>query len=191
MKWCGGQDAKLGTTASTAKPASAASTAGSTSMPLAAGPSASGAEKAKDPEHRQVKWHEVAQWMDQDPRTKPAGPLSPKCDPFQTGEGWCQWPRSSASRPRWSVARLRPRVWAWCFRARSWGGSRSVARISGRTYEKGKPIEVATKDGKSFTFVLTQIEAKRVVLDREGAQYELRIQPSKRSGQIELLGSLP
>lgn len=185
MKWSGGQDTKFGTTAS-----AASSTPNSTAMPSAASPSTSAAEKPKDPAHRRVKWNEVVQWMDQDPRTRPAGPLLLKCDPFQAVKAV---PVAAVKHeaPKVVGREITPQSLGMVLSGTILGAGRSVARISGRNYEQGRPVEVVAKDGKSFAFVLTQVEAKRVVLERAGGQYELKIQPSKSSGRIELLGRLP
>jgi hypothetical protein len=68
--------------------------------------------------------------------------------------------------------------------------NRRVARINGRTYTIGDTIEAAGKDGKLVEFVVTEIETRRVALERLGKRYELKIHSPGQPGRIELFGSV-
>ena len=65
-----------------------------------------------------------------------------------------------------------------------------VARINGKNYRNGAKIGLRTKDGQSLVFTIAEIQARNVVLERLGKQYELKIQAPKSSGTIEMVGSV-
>ncbi|MHC4180828.1 MAG: hypothetical protein ACYSWU_25290, partial [Planctomycetota bacterium] len=68
------------------------------------------------------------------------------------------------------------------------GPRRRVAQINGRSYRQGKTVRLV-RDGQQIEFTLAAVYPRRIVLKRNGEQFELTIPAPVRSGRIELLGS--
>ena len=139
----------------------------------------------------QPPWQDLVQWMDQDPRTMPAGRLLLERDPFLAPRVERPMPRPKALSAQVDPE-LKPQDLAFVLSGTVVGADRHVARINGKSYEQGKTIALSAKDGKQqWTFRLAEVEARRVVLERQGKRYEVKIEPGGRPGPVVLLGSVP
>jgi hypothetical protein len=184
VKWCSG-DAP--TPIAAAQPGGAATPQGPSAQPSAAALSSAAAQaKVEKPQHA---WHEWVTRMEADPQTRPAGPLAANCDPFrQTVKPKAVVPIQSPPTP--AAPDVSPESLKIALAGTIVSQNHRVARINGRTYAVGDAVEAAGKDGKPLEFVVKEIDARRVVLQRMGKQYELKTQSSSQVGRIELFGSV-
>ncbi len=133
-------------------------------------------------------WQQLSAWMESDPRTKPADPLKVACDPFQTSKFFETLVHKIDLKP--IEQEISPRAANLVLSSTIVGSSSPVARINGKNYRLQESIQIRTKDGRRLAFILTEIQARSVVLERLGKQYELQMQTPK-SGTIEMVGSIP
>jgi hypothetical protein len=140
---------------------------------------------------RQHSWQNLVQWMEQDPRMVAAGlPLANR-DPFLAPHAERPMPQPKESHAH-AEPELTPQNLNFVLSGTVVGAGRHVARINGKSYEQGKPIELSAKDGKQhWTFTLAEVDARRVVLERQGKRYEVKLEPGNHAGTIELLGNVP
>jgi hypothetical protein len=187
--WCGGdKTGNLVAVPAAGAIASPTGTAVATSQPTASSNPVvvgSGTKPSEPPQHA---WRKVVEWMEEDPRTKPAPPRAIQRDPFQTPKA--EVVEAPKEVPKPVELEIVPQSLNIVLSGTIVGPSRRVARINGRTYEQGASIELAAKDGKSFSFTLAEVDSRRVVLERKGKQFELKLSTPIRSGRIELLGSV-
>jgi hypothetical protein len=143
--------------------------------------------KAGKPQHA---WYEWVAWMEADPRARSAGPLAAGCDPFgQNGSRQAAVLNRERTPP--VATDVSPASLKMVLAGTILSPSHRVARIDSRTYAMGDKVQATSKDGKPLEFVLTEIDARRVVLQRLGKQYELKIRLAKPAGRIELFSSMP
>jgi hypothetical protein len=171
-----------------AAPGSQAVPAATKSSPAAPSPGALGT-KAKQPEPPRP-WRQLVEWMEKDPRTQSAGPLAKERDPFQL-----RTPQVVAAPKKEPPKLPEPEVTLQgltvVLAGTIIGPGRNLARINGKTYQPGSTIELSGKDGKKkYAFTVSEVTARRVVLERQGKKFELEIPSAGRSGRIELLGSI-
>ena len=196
--------------------ASAAVTVESNSMPVPGfvpgGVSAPPAEAT--PAVPAVPWTQIVQWMEQDPRTCPAGAAfeHPGSSPPADGQsgGLVQAAGRDPFLPRPSSedmavasmeeaapevtpapAEISPRDAGASITAVIASPTGGTAMISGRTYFLGEQV-LLHKDNESYSFRLAEIYPDGVVLTRDGMRYELNIplpanmpRPAARAGASE------
>lgn len=159
---------------------------------------AAGAET--EPTERSHSWRELVQWMQNDPRTKPARPTWGAPGPVTTVLGeWLPWRRlSPGGRDPFQTAQsvrrapvedtqqesdaellpvlpaISPKDAGASLTGVVAGLSGGAAIINGRAYMEGDAV-LLHKDGKSYTFHLTDVLPGRVVLHRDRMQYELSL----------------
>ena len=142
-------------------------------------------EEAEVPRHH---WGELARWMDNDPRTSAAILPAEQRDPFVTPR--TQIAKDQApQKPKTANPHLTPKSLGMELSSTIVGPRRRLARISGKTYKLGQTVTM-DKDGQQITFTLVEVHPRRVVLEREGMKFELKIPSRGNSGLIELTGTL-
>lgn len=138
----------------------------------------------KENKSRRYNWKEVVNWMSNDPRTRPAEPLTITRDPFQSSKDTLEKnlkdEEANIKPPPVSPASLGMALTSTLI-----GPGGGIARIGGRTYNRGQIIE-AEKEGRNYKFILTEIQDRRVVLEMEGERFELSIPEPGMSGHMVL-----
>jgi hypothetical protein len=127
-------------------------------------------------------WKEVLKWMDNDPRTRPAQPLTIDRDPFQ---GPKEEVDKTKEEPEVKAPPVSPASLGMALTSTIIGPNGGIARIGGRTYNQGQTIE-AVKEGRNYKFVLAEIHDRKVVLEMEGESFELSIPEPGTSGRMVL-----
>jgi hypothetical protein len=134
----------------------------------------------------QHSWKEVLKRMNSDPRTRPAQALSINRDPFQgqkdVVDKTIEEPQEVKAPP------MSPSSLGMALTSTLISPNGGIARIGGRTYNKGQTIE-ATKEGRNYKFVLTEIHDRKVVLEMEGESFELSI-PEPGTSSHMVLGTI-
>ncbi len=132
-------------------------------------------------------WQRLVEWMDNDPRTLTATHPSQRRDPFVTpvtATVEANLDQQLADGP----GDVTPESLGMVLSSTIIGPRRRVARINGKSYRQGRTIEL-TKDGRQFAFLLAEVRPRRVVLRREGEQFELRTPAPGGTNGIELTRS--
>jgi hypothetical protein len=162
-------------------------------LPPASLPSDQAAATAKPKEESpKYSWRQLVAWMENDPHTKPCGLAAGTRDPFQpTKVEVVEVVEVKKEQPKPVEPDATPQSLNLVLSSTILGPNRRVARINGTSYEQGGAVEVTAKDGRPIVFTLTVVEARRVVLQRQGKEFELILSSSSRSGRPELLGSAP
>jgi len=130
------------------------------------------------------KWQDLAQWMDADRRTTAADSLPNERDPFTT--------RTVLQRvavdeePEDVPASVTPDGLGMALSSTIVGPQRRVARINGKSYRQGRMVRM-TKDGRELSFLLAEVQPGKVVLSRDGEQFELKAPTPTGRSRIELM----
>jgi hypothetical protein len=130
----------------------------------------------------QYSWKEVLKWMNNDPRTRPAQPLTIDRDPFQGSKDAVD---KTIEEPEVKAPPVSPTSLGMALTSTLIGPNGGIARIGGRTYNQGQTIE-AVKEGRNYKFVLSEIHDRKVVLEMEGERFELSIPEPGTSGHMVL-----
>ena len=130
----------------------------------------------------QYSWKEVLKWMNNDPRTRPAQPLTIDRDPFQGSKDAID---ETKEEPEVKAPPVSPASLGMALTSTLIGPNGGIARIGGRTYNQGQTIE-AVKEGRNYKFVLSEIHDRKVVLEMEGESFELSIPEPGTSGRMVL-----
>jgi hypothetical protein len=146
--------------------------------------SAAAPNKSESPKYP---WHQVAQWMDNDPRTTATNPLPGRRDPFLASPTEAATARLEAERGE-ALVEATPEGLGMVLSSTIVGPHRRVAQINGKPYRLGETVRLA-KDGQQIDFTLAAVYPRRIVLERKGEQFELKIPSPAHSGRIELFGS--
>jgi hypothetical protein len=134
-------------------------------------------------------WQELARWRNADPRTVATREPAAGRDPFRLVQTESVEAKKvneetpSEPRPVWTAETLGLQLSSTIV-----GPGRSIARISGRTYELGHTLELS-RDGSRISLTLSEVGPGRAVLQGQGQSFELTIPDRQPSGRIELLGS--
>lgn len=129
-------------------------------------------------------WRELAEWIDQDARMTPVSAALWQRDPFaQPASGKAAVEEPSAAEIAAQEA-ITPESLGLTLSSTVVGARRRIARIGGKNYAEGDTVET-TKDGRSYAFLVSSVMPRRVILSREGQQYELAIPLHLSSGRIE------
>jgi hypothetical protein len=124
--------------------------------------------------------------MTEDPMTAPASDLPAQPDPFRAGRlsaGQDMNQELEAGQTELTPASLHLELSSTMV-----GPRRRVALIAGKAYAEGDKVTVR-QDDRPVVFELVEVHSRRIVLQREGMQFELVIPERKGSGRIELSGS--
>ncbi len=147
-------------------------------------------------------WQQVVQWMEQDPRTQPVGPVLASRGPATAlVSDWLPWSRRETvgrdpffrpqpvetltdkkerergAEPSPTPPPVSPRDAGASVTGVIAGPAGGAAMINGRTYLEGEQVHLL-KDGVSYAFHLVEIRPGKVVLTRDGTRYELNIPQS-------------
>ncbi len=136
-------------------------------------------------------WAQVAQWKQNDPRTKTADPLATDRDPFSPVKTETISPEEVAAKAASAKpAVLSPAQAGLVLTSTVVGPERRVAQINGKSYSVGQTIQVI-KDSKSLgiSFTLVDVQPRSVVLESDGRQFDLAIPQPGQSDKIELMGT--
>jgi hypothetical protein len=173
-----------------AGPEPAAATAGALpaaqpALPTALSPSLPAAAASDAP--ALPSWEQVVQWMHDDSRTKTAARPAQMRDPFDSPKtALAKAKPAEKAEPR--PPAISPSAAGLVLSGTIIGPRRRVAQISGRTYTLGQTIAVAKeKESATATFKLTEVQARRAVLQSGGEKFELTMPEPGKSGKIELL----
>lgn len=169
------------------------------------GPAAATNKTAAEPKYD---WQELVEWIENDPRTSPTelrhggtfskfwrywplkDPASQQRDPFRIPQALVAQAEAETKTEQEDepeiAADVTPESLGLSLSGTLVGRDRAVARIGGRTYRAGNSIAL-TKNGQQIVFELVEVHPRRVVLQRDGVQFELCITGPGASGQIELV----
>ena len=143
-------------------------------------------KEAESPRHP---WHQLVQWMDNDPRTSAATLMFPQRDPFlapKTAVVEDQPEDQPEDEPEEvQQEEVTPQGLGMVLSSTIVGPDRRVARINGKSYQEAGTVKL-TKDGQQIEFTLVKVYPRRVVLERDGKLFELKIPSAADSGRIEL-----
>jgi len=130
-------------------------------------------------------WQQITEWMQNDPRTMVAPPLTTTRNPFQT-------PKAAAVETKAEeLAEVKrppvtPTTAGLTLTSTIVGPRRRVAQINGKIYSVGQTVEATQEDETTpVSFTLREIHPRRVVLQYDGEQFELTIPEPKMSSNIE------
>jgi len=158
-------------------PTTAANLTGFDPTPKAASP------KPAAPESVKSSWQELTQWMEHDPRTRPAAELAAARDPFHAVE------TAKPVEVRAAPAEVRlPSVESLGLMLSTTvvGGKRPMARINGKTYALGSAVEVSV-DGQKQSYQLVEVRDRSVVLEREHVRFELLLPIGGRARSAQVV----
>jgi hypothetical protein len=157
-------------------------------MAPAAGNPAVGGEtvKAAGESNSGVKlgWQEFERARQLDPRTRPIRMNPALPDPFALTETKVRANVREAE-PETKETTATPQSLGLSLSSTVVGTKKRLAHINGRNYREGQVLDVV-KDGQHYTFTLGLVEARKVVLSRDGEDYELTIPVPGQSGSIEV-----
>lgn len=131
-------------------------------------------------------WQELVEWMKHDRRMRPAEPLGEGRDPFcgiqaeppaETKLAEQQVAESKSPTLQESGVKLTTTLV---------GTRGAFARINGKTYPQGAVIEVAVEGAKQ-SYRLLEVHDRHVVLERDGARFELALPIGARANDAELV----
>lgn len=125
-----------------------------------------------------VPWKDLVKWMELDRRMMPAAASVGLRMPFGSLESGSQTiddETLASTRP--GDADATPEQLGLKLSGTMLGGGRRVAVINGRPYAEGRPIALS----ENRVFVLKQVAARHVVLERQGERYELAVADDKPS----------
>lgn len=131
-------------------------------------------------------WTRLDEWIRQDPRTTPTDQLLGGRDPFTFKAALMHVAEDEPSkidRPDLTPQDLRLELSSTVV-----GPRRRMARIAGQAYEEGETIQV-NQDDQPVEFQLVEVHPRRIVLQREGALFELVIPQQQGAGRIRLSGT--
>lgn len=132
-------------------------------------------------------WRELAEWIDQDTRMVPVSAVGWPRDPFVLPAAEEQVAEEPSAAEVAAQQAVTPQSLGLTLSSTVVGARRRIARIAGKNYGEGDTVE-ATKDGRSYAFLVASVTPRRVVLSREGQRYELTIPLHLSSGRIEPAG---
>ncbi len=173
---------------SSATPTAPAMSVAASPIAPAATPDAS----VKKESAKQLSWQQTAQWIDQDPRTKPAARLPILRDPFTAPIAVQQAKSKSQEKAKLKLPTISPEAAGLVLTGTIVGPQRSIAQISGKPYAVGQtiqPLSTKQKDIAGITFQLVEVTQRHAVLETDGQRYELSIPEPGKSGKMELTGT--
>ncbi|MBN1909533.1 MAG: hypothetical protein JW818_07340 [Pirellulales bacterium] len=147
--------------------------------------------KEGSPKPVQRSWEELAQWMDNDLRTRPRDRLPARTEPFQDSQalmaaiekkGKDETQTNNNPEP---VAPRTPTELGLALTSTIVGQGRGIALINGRVYHEGDPV-VLDDGGHAIEFRLTAIDTQGIELTRNGKPYRVEVPRSAVSGRIEI-----
>jgi len=166
--------------AAEAKPAKPAKPAADLSPTSVANLTSQPGTEPKKPEKPRYPWHQLVQWMEEDPRTSAVDPFFRQRDPFSKAKT-----RLVIEKPEELSKSLGMELTSTIV-----GTHHRVARINGKTYQEGSLVQIA-KDNREIEFRLEKVERRQVVLSRDGKHFELKLAGSPDSGQIKVVRNTP
>jgi hypothetical protein len=150
-------------------------------LPPAAPPIVKTTEQKPPTAVTQASWQQLLQWMEGDPRLRPADKTPSARDPFAVTRS--QEEKQGSAVTAADKAPAKPDECGLKLTG-VLVGTRRMATISGRTYREGQVIPA--KDDVSY--VVEKITAKGVVLRRDAQTYELKM-PAASSDAVEITKS--
>lgn len=164
----------------------AAAQAESSASEPAAGPPGDPDTTLKQPELPKYPWYQIVQWMENDPRTSVTDPLLGRDDPFPVSQTQVATAEQE-DLPDETAPQATPEDLGMVLSSTLIGPQRRVAQVNGKTYRQGQTVRLL-RDGQQIEFTLAAVYPRRIVLNRQGEQFELTIPVPASSGRIELSG---
>lgn len=174
-KWFGGT-AAMTTTAPSSTAAPASTPATTTTAPLAAplAPVATATVATAGPAVAQPTWRQLAAAIDADPHMKPASELAIDRNPFAPLPTAVPAARTETAPPA-AIAEIpsdpTPDELGLVLSSTVVGGRRQTAVVNGRVYRPGGEVRIDDE----IAFVVTSVAPRRIVLSRNGQDYQLTI----------------
>jgi hypothetical protein len=135
---------------------------------------------------RHYSWKASLKLMRNDPRTRPAGPLTITHDPFHVPkEEIVHSPTEDQAKPQEPIS---PASLGMVLSSTLIGPNGAIARIGGKTYNRGQIVKVE-KEGRHYEFIVTEIHDRRVQLETEGKSFQLTI-PEPTASSHMVLGTV-
>jgi hypothetical protein len=129
-------------------------------------------------------WKEIMKLMENDPQTRPAGPLTAIKDPFH-GPNDARDKKMIEEQVKEILPPVSPDSLGMTLTSTIIGPHEAIARINGTMYAQGQTIQI-TKNGRTHKFNISEIRDGCVILEGEGGRYELSIPEPSKSGQMVL-----
>ncbi len=184
----GNKNMASATANSSATPTTPAMSVAASPIAPAATPDASVKKEPKKP----LPWQQTAQWIDQDPRTKPAARLPILRDPFSTPVAVQQAESKPKEKAKLKLPTISPEAAGLVLTGTIVGPQRCIAQISGKPYAVGQtiqPLSTKQKDVPNISFQLVEVTQRHAVLEADGQRYQLSIPEPGKSGKMELIGT--
>ena len=129
-------------------------------------------------------WHQLVQWMENDLRTSATNPLRGRDDPLLSPQAEVATAEVEEE-PQETAPEATPEDLGMVLSSTIIGPRSRVARVNGKSYRQGEAVKLL-RDGQQIEFTLVAVYPRRVVLKRQGGQFELKIPSPVSSGRIEL-----
>lgn len=134
-------------------------------------------------------WLQIAQGMENDPRTKTALPLTTTRDPFQSPQALEEDSKKAADSEELKPRFMTPAEAGLVLTSTVTGAERRIAQINGKTYTEGQTIPAAKDSTRGVSFTLVEIQPRRVVLEADSQRYDLTIPEPGKTSNIEISGT--
>jgi hypothetical protein len=146
-----------------------------------------GAMPTSEPNVARPSWQQVAEWMRNDPRTKPAPPLQLARDPFESAKSAAETVETEAAVETAAAPALTPEAVGLVLTGTIIGPNSRLAQIGGKPYSVGQMIE-ASKDKAlgAAAFKLIEVQPRRAVLQLGTQRFELTMPQPGDSEKIEI-----
>jgi hypothetical protein len=126
-------------------------------------------------------WTQLDEWMRRDPMTRPVEDVTRWHDPFAVATALSEAVEPDGDEPETSL--VSPENLGIELSGTLVGPRRRVALIGGKAYREGQRIRI-DRDGQSIEFELAEVHSRRIVLGREGRQFDLLIPGRNAPGGI-------
>ena len=125
-----------------------------------------------------VNWQQLAAWIERDPRMQPETNLVLARDPFEFPAAVPEVFSEPVAATRQEKIEITPQSAGLSLSSTIVGPRQRMALLGGKTYRLGDTI-VSRKDDDLAEFVLTEVHSRKIVLWRDGKNYELKLNPIK------------
>lgn len=138
---------------------------------------------AKAPQHP---WTQLDEWIRQDPTTVPAEHPDGWRDPFAVVSAGIEVAQDEEAQPDEPL--VTPATLGVELSGTLVGAHRRVALIGGKAYREGQTIKV-DQDDRPIELELVEVHPQRIVLNLQGARFDLAIPERRNTGLIEPSGN--
>jgi hypothetical protein len=130
-------------------------------------------------------WTQLDEWMRHDPMTTPVEDVTGWKDPFAVASSGPE--AVERDEGRGDLLPASPEALGIELSGTLVGPHGRVALIGGKAYREGQAVKI-DRDGQLIEFELAEVHSRRIVLGREGHQFDLAIPDRNRAEGIETPG---